>query len=342
MPQVKSGFTLKSKSPNFERDCFKNLEEMRNVNVAHMDEGHICYCTDTKKHYIFDSEITDINLGPFKIFESGGGDCDCPNYEDRIKSLEDKINSIYDSLYPISCFLKIEKINNKTIASKPTSYVAEYKQNENITALLNYGVNYKGVALDTAAVDSLVLEKSDDSINMGSYGYNSESTNNVEVRINSNPVGTHKIKLKVSAKGQNISSECTIYQRAPMYIGWHTSDIPTIGMLQESSFMKKVVNTTTSGTYEYKNVPKGHYFWTLIPFKISDTGSSAGIKDTVKNATGGGASEGVTPQLFPMILIEQTSAEGEPILECDNIIYKCYRTEEANGLDLISTWITVL
>ena len=56
MPQISSNFILRSKLPNFERDSFKSLEEMYTVQSSWMDEGHISYCQETGKHYIFRSE----------------------------------------------------------------------------------------------------------------------------------------------------------------------------------------------------------------------------------------------------------------------------------------------
>ena len=56
MPQISSNFILRSKSPNFERDCFATWDEMKSVNSAWMDEGHISYCKQDGKHYIFRSQ----------------------------------------------------------------------------------------------------------------------------------------------------------------------------------------------------------------------------------------------------------------------------------------------
>jgi hypothetical protein len=55
MPQLKSSFIFKSKSPNFTRDSFSSLYEMRNMNPAWMNDGHIIYCKETNKHYTFNS-----------------------------------------------------------------------------------------------------------------------------------------------------------------------------------------------------------------------------------------------------------------------------------------------
>ena len=53
MPQLHSNFELNSKLSNFTRDSFKSLDEMLAVNPLYIDEGHISYCQDTKKHYVF-------------------------------------------------------------------------------------------------------------------------------------------------------------------------------------------------------------------------------------------------------------------------------------------------
>ena len=55
MPQLTSNFILRSKQPNFERDSFKTWEEMKEVQTGWMDEGHISYCEEERKHYVFNS-----------------------------------------------------------------------------------------------------------------------------------------------------------------------------------------------------------------------------------------------------------------------------------------------
>ena len=56
MPQISSNFILRSKLPNFERDAFNTFADMIVVSSDWMDEGHISYCKETKKHYIFRSK----------------------------------------------------------------------------------------------------------------------------------------------------------------------------------------------------------------------------------------------------------------------------------------------
>lgn len=55
MPQLTSNFILRSKQPNFERDSFKTKEDMAAVQTSWIDEGHISYCENEGKHYIFNS-----------------------------------------------------------------------------------------------------------------------------------------------------------------------------------------------------------------------------------------------------------------------------------------------
>lgn len=54
MPQIKSSFILNSKSPNFSRDFFHLIKDMKNVDPDHIDNGHISYCAEDKQHYKFD------------------------------------------------------------------------------------------------------------------------------------------------------------------------------------------------------------------------------------------------------------------------------------------------
>jgi hypothetical protein len=66
MPQLTSNFIFKSKQPNFERDSFKTIEEMAEVQSGWLDEGHISYCEDTQKHYVFrtiDSNKNQVSIG---------------------------------------------------------------------------------------------------------------------------------------------------------------------------------------------------------------------------------------------------------------------------------------
>lgn len=55
MPQISSSFILRSKLSNFQRDSFDSKDAMNSVLSEWMDEGHISYCKEDGKHYIFKS-----------------------------------------------------------------------------------------------------------------------------------------------------------------------------------------------------------------------------------------------------------------------------------------------
>ena len=55
MPQLSSNFTLRSKAANFDRDSFSTWQLMATVESSWMDEGHISYCKEKGKHYVFRS-----------------------------------------------------------------------------------------------------------------------------------------------------------------------------------------------------------------------------------------------------------------------------------------------
>lgn len=75
MIQIIDNFEHRSKLPNFARDQFDTLEEMKNVRDGDIDEGHISYCISTDKHYKFNaSNAIDQSTGKWREFKGEKGD----------------------------------------------------------------------------------------------------------------------------------------------------------------------------------------------------------------------------------------------------------------------------
>lgn len=75
MIQIIDNFEHRSKLPNFARDQFDTLEEMKNVRDEDIDEGHISYCISTDKHYKFNaSNAVDQSTGKWREFKGEKGD----------------------------------------------------------------------------------------------------------------------------------------------------------------------------------------------------------------------------------------------------------------------------
>lgn len=75
MIQIIDNFEYRSKLPNFARDQFDTLEEMKNVRDEDIDEGHISYCISTDKHYKFNaSNAIDQSTGKWREFKGEKGD----------------------------------------------------------------------------------------------------------------------------------------------------------------------------------------------------------------------------------------------------------------------------
>lgn len=68
---IGDNFSYNGKKPNFERDSFETLAALKAVAEANIDNGHIAYCIETKKHYIFnDSNSDDATTGKWRVLES--------------------------------------------------------------------------------------------------------------------------------------------------------------------------------------------------------------------------------------------------------------------------------
>lgn len=55
MIQVADNFNYRGKKPNFDRDSFDTLYDMKNYSENSLDDDHISYCKETGKHYKFNS-----------------------------------------------------------------------------------------------------------------------------------------------------------------------------------------------------------------------------------------------------------------------------------------------
>ena len=66
--QIGVNFEYKGELSNFARDSFETLTDMRNVLDTDIDEGHISYCIETGKHYVFNkSNAIDVETGRWRL-----------------------------------------------------------------------------------------------------------------------------------------------------------------------------------------------------------------------------------------------------------------------------------
>lgn len=109
MTEIIRPFDLKSKSPNFKRDQFQTLEEMGNYNPEFIDEGHICYCVETGKHYFWSSSnTTNPDIGQWSPMVKSGSDYYTVHTDkvaasvDSLDSLQNLVSSMEGTLYSVS------------------------------------------------------------------------------------------------------------------------------------------------------------------------------------------------------------------------------------------------
>lgn len=67
---IGDNFNYQGQKPNFERDSFDTLESMTSYPETSIDNGHISYCKETKKHYIYNSSNESTNTGKWREFNA--------------------------------------------------------------------------------------------------------------------------------------------------------------------------------------------------------------------------------------------------------------------------------
>ena len=78
--QYIDNLSYKGKKPNFERDQFKTLAEMKAFSEADIDEGHSSYCLEDGKRYTFkSSNSVDSTTGRWRVENNPGGGVEVPS-----------------------------------------------------------------------------------------------------------------------------------------------------------------------------------------------------------------------------------------------------------------------
>ena len=76
----KLNLSYKGKKPNFERDQFKTLAEMKAFYEADIDEVHASYCLEDGKRYTFkSSNSVDPTTGRWRVENNPGGGVEVPS-----------------------------------------------------------------------------------------------------------------------------------------------------------------------------------------------------------------------------------------------------------------------
>lgn len=70
MPVIGENIILASTQPNFSRDQVKNISDLLNVKIKQYDVGHIVYCVEDGRHYIFKGNNIEFDemYGYFRVF----------------------------------------------------------------------------------------------------------------------------------------------------------------------------------------------------------------------------------------------------------------------------------
>lgn len=306
MPQIKSNFILKSKSPNFERDSFETKFAMKDVDSGHMDEGHISYCLEDGKHYVFNSNnIYDIETGFFKVFATESDNNIPEDLQNRLLKLENgqsemlnMINELYVNNFPI------------TLSFSASPNIVEYTGTKKASTL-KINIKYKNEELDRQKLTNLSII-TDNSSDLDTYNLYSSAVN-VTLKPNSN--ANHTFNLFISTDNQTKSASCTIYQRAPFFVGWSLISSPTTDLCVDSStsLITKKVATSTAGNYIWNDVPAESFLWVLIP---------DGVNKYSK----------ITSSGFDVNLIQQDN-----IIYRD-VVYKCYRSADKISASGAGKW----
>ena len=162
--KIGANLDFRGKDPNFARDQFETLSEMKSISDNAIDEGHISYCKETGLHYEFKSENSiDENTGKWREFKPGGENS---NIDSDIDLEELSLN---DTIFPLANGKTAQLIVTKNFDS-PITYkssneaIATVSETGLITKLANGEATITveaGPKSATAKVVNLITKNSD-------------------------------------------------------------------------------------------------------------------------------------------------------------------------------------
>lgn len=194
---IGSNFNYNGKLPNFERDSFETLLDMRSYSEQSIDEGHISYCKETNKHYKFNSNNDiDSTLGKWREFNNS-------IIDEKVK-MDNTTNAKYLSelIDKVTIQVENESLVVKTIdgLTVTTTELNTLKgMTENVKSMFSSigtgGMAFKGTKNTKADLDSIISpsngdmyivitdESSDNKIDTVTYVYSDIDTSWLKIGL---------------------------------------------------------------------------------------------------------------------------------------------------------------
>lgn len=260
--KIGANLDFRGKDPNFARDQFETLSEMKSISDNAIDEGHISYCKETGLHYEFKSENSiDENTGKWREFKPGGENLNIDSDIDLEElSLNDTIFPLandetaqlivtknYDSpitykssdeaIATVSETGLITKLANGeatiTIKAGPKSTTAKVvnliTKNSNVLPLLNipylHSRGIKGQGVKVAIYEDLVKSSEEFTVT-GWYDYITGTYSDTQPNPSNYHVSNHTNHMStlICGKTRGVAPDCEFYNLYPG-AGYNTTNI---------------------------------------------------------------------------------------------------------------------
>ena len=260
--KIGANLDFRGKDPNFARDQFETLSEMKSISDNAIDEGHISYCKETGLHYEFKSENSiDENTGKWREFKPGGENS---NIDSDIDLEELSLN---DTIFPLANGKTAQLIVTKnfdspitykssdeaiatvsetglitkladgeatiTVEAGPKSTTAKVvnliTKNSNVLPLLNipylHSRGIKGQGVKVAIYEDLVKSSEEFTI-AGWYDYIAGTYSDTQPNPSNYSVSNHTNHMStlICGKTRGVAPDCELYNLYPS-VGYNTTNI---------------------------------------------------------------------------------------------------------------------
>lgn len=150
MPVIGESITLKSTSPNFDRDAVKTLENLKNASTRQYDTGHIVYCEENGIHYKFMGKAVELDDTTGYFRQLIPDELNTSEIEKQLEENTKRLNRLYEKEFPMKATI---------IAYDGESKASDiYLTGSLININLKFELTQDGVKVDFKNIDKIVLK----------------------------------------------------------------------------------------------------------------------------------------------------------------------------------------
>ena len=293
---ITSTFNYEGPEPNFARDQFKWERDLLAVNPNFMDEGHISYCIETKKHYKWtgsgweemntgETDASKVTIGGSTLEEVLNDKVnksyvdeksqeligDAPESLNTLGKLSAALNNDEDFLNSLATKSEVnelsQKLNDYFWSQSSFSFTSDKTYVHTDTSnTVNLVATLTSDSIRADEINSIVISNDSECVSIlkAGVGVKSISYSASGLVLNTGQNKTYYSKVELVNNGGSKTKSVTVRAYNKVYYG-SSATVPTTS--SEMSILA-ATNTVIGKTFSFTSARDGHAYYIMVPADV--------------------------------------------------------------------------